>query len=325
MGKFKIVITDTVREDINTELGVLKTGLGEEIEIEKYQIKNSKDIIDKVRGCDGIITCYALIGREVIETLEKCKIIARYGIGVDNIDLDAASRKKIYVTNVPDYCIEEVSDHTIALILALVRKIKILEGGVYKWDLNIARPIKRVSELTLGIIGFGKIARAVAKKARAFSFRVIAYDRYVDDEGVYSSIGVKKVEFEYLLSESDVITIHVPLTDETRHLISTGEFNLMKKRPFIVNTARGGIIDERALIKALNEDKVSGAGLDVLEDVPPSEDNPLLKMKNVVITPHAAFYSEGSIEEMERRAAEEVVRALRGEKPINIVNREAFE
>lgn len=320
----KVVITDTVRENIDTELEVLNGGLGKDVVVEKYQVKDARDIINKLRDSDGIITCYAFIGREVIESLEKCKIIARYGIGVDNIDLGAASEKKIYVTNVPDYCIDEVSDHALTLILSLVRKIKVLESGVEKWDLNIARPIYRLSELTLGILGFGKIARRLVSKAKVFDFKVIAYDKYIDDEAVYNREDVRKVGFNKLLAESDIITIHVPLTKETRHMISEREFCLMKKRPILINTSRGGTIDEKALVKALNDGKVSGAGLDVLEDVPPSKENPLLKMKNVIITPHAAFYSEGSIEEMERRASEEVVRALKGERPVNIVNKEAF-
>jgi len=324
MCKLKVVITDTVREDIDTELGVLQKGLGEDLIVEKYQVKECKDIMDTLSDSDGIITCYAKIDRNVIESLKRCRIIARYGIGVDNIDVESASKKKIYVTNVPDYCVDEVSDHAITLILCLVRKLKILESGVLKWDLNIAKPIIRISDMTLGIVGFGKIARALAEKARPFKFRVIAYDKYVDNQSIYNSFGVERVDFDDLLKQSDVISIHVPLTPETKHMISKREFNLMGGKPIIVNTSRGGIIDEEELFKALKEEKVSGAGLDVLEDVPPSDENPLLKLKNVVITPHAAFYSEGSIVEMERRVSEEIVRALKGMEPVNIVNREAF-
>ena len=324
MNSYKIVITDSVGKDIYTEERILKENLGSAAIIKKFQVKDAEEIRNEILDCDAIITCYTLIKGNLIADLQKCRIIARYGIGVDNIDLRSASAKSIYVTNVPDYCVDEVSDHTMALILNLIRKIKLLDRVAEHWELSIAKPITRIADLTLGIIGFGKIARLVAKKANAFGFKILAYDKYMVGEEIYRKYDVEKSSFEDLLMNSDVITLHIPFTEETDNLIAMREFDLMKKKPLIINTSRGGIINEDDLYKAIGEGKVYGAGLDVLSYIPPGKDNPLFELDNVIITPHAAFYSEGSIEEMEARASMEVVRALTGKKPENIVNKEAF-
>jgi len=321
MSKYKIIITDTVDKDIKTEERIIKEKFGEDVTIKKFQTKNTEEIRDEVIDCDGILNCYSKIQGSLIKDLKKCKIIARYGIGVDTIDLAEATKKGIYVTNVPDYCIEEVSDHAITLILNLVRKIKLLDKTAEKWDLNIAKPIKRLSDLTIGLIGLGKIGRRVALKANTFGFNILAFDKMIDNDKIFQKYNAKKVSFEELLADSDIISIHVPLTEETRDLITSKEIILTRKNPIIINTSRGEIINEHDLYKAIIEKKINGAGLDVLVDVPPIN-NPLLKLDNVIITPHTAFYSEGSIEELKIQASMEVVRVLSGAEPQNIVNRE---
>lgn len=323
MGKYKIIITDHVADEIDTEKDVLERNLGSDLIIREFQTKNVDEVINEVLDCDAIINCYAKISGELIRKMSNCKIIARYGIGVDTIDVEAATKENIIVTNVPDYCCDEVSDHTITLILNLIRKIKLLDKNVKEWNLNIAKPIKRISNLTLGIIGFGKIGRLVSMKASVFNFKILVYDKIDINNNIYKKCNAEKSSFKNLLKISDVISVHLPLTKETRNLITSEEIALLRKKPIIINTSRAGIINEKDLYNAIIDKKVSGVGLDVLERIPPLN-NPLLRFDNVIITPHSAFYSEGAIEEMEIRASMEVVKALKGIKPENVINKEVL-
>jgi len=259
----------------------------------------------------------------VIESLKRCKVIARYGVGVDNIDIKAATEHKIIVANVPDYCIDEVSTHTMALILACARGITLLNSKIKekRWDFTLAKPLFRTQGKTLGLFGLGRIGRMVAQKASGFGFKIIAYDPYI------SSIDdrIELVGFSKLLSDSDFVSIHVPLTAETRHSFGENELKKMKKTAYLINTARGPIVDEKALYKALKNRWVAGAALDVMEKEPPDWENSLLKLDNLIITPHISFYSEESYAELKKKVAKAVLLVMKGELPPALVNPQAVE
>lgn len=281
--------------------------------------------VDEVRaataGAVGVLNCYAPMPAEVIASLDRCRVIARYGIGIDTIDLAAATAQGIIVTNVPDYCIDEVSDHALALILSLARGIVRLDRSVHAggWSPSEARPLHRIPGRTLGLVGFGRIARRVAVKAAAFGFRIVATDPFVPGQTMKDA-GVEPRELDALLSESDVVSIHAPLTDASRYLIGAPELARMKPGAILVNTSRGALVDTAALRDALAAGSLGGAGLDVLETEPLDPDDPLLRRQDVVVTPHASFYSEESIAELQRKAAEQVVAALAGDRPPYAVN-----
>jgi len=315
--KQRIVITDCDHPSAEIERKVLS-----EIDPEFIlaQCNTEEEVIEVAKDADGIINQYAPITRKVIESLKKCKVIARYGVGVDNIDVEAATEHKIIVANVPDYCIDEVSTHTMALILACARGITLLNSKIKekRWDFTLAKPLFRTQGKTLGLFGLGRIARMVAQKALGFGFKIIAYDPYVprvDD-------GIKLVEFSQLFSDSDFISIHSPLTEETRHSFGENELKAMKKTAYLVNTARGSIIDEKALYKALEGRWIAGAALDVMEKEPPDWENSLLKLDNLIISPHISFYSEESYVELKTKVAQAVLSVLKGELPRAIVNPE---
>jgi D-3-phosphoglycerate dehydrogenase len=269
-----------------------------------------------------IIDADVNISLDVIEEMKKCKIIVTASVGFDHIDLKAASSRGIYVSNVPGYCAEEVADHTIGLMIAVARKILILNKSTKagKWDdWRAAEPVFRLRGRTLGIIGLGRIGTAVALRAKAFGLNVIAYDPYIPI-GRDASLGVKSVDLDSLLRESEIISIHVPLTDETRHMIASLEFRRMKDGVFIVNTARSAVVDAKALVDSLRSGKVAGAGWDVFENEPPDQDDPLLRMDTVVVTPHTGFLSVESQRDRQTMAVDEVERILRHERPRSALN-----
>jgi len=322
LGKFKVVITDSdygsheIEEEVLSSIGA---------DLVKFQCKTEDDIIRCCSDADGLLNQYAPITRRVIENLQRARIIVRYGVGVDNIDIKAATERGIFVANVI-YDITDVADHTLSLILSLSRKIIWADRNVKenRWDWKSVQPISRLKDKTVGIIGFGRIGRKVAQRLKGFEVKILSYDPYVPEE-IFREYGVEKVDFETLIKESDIITVHTPLTDETRHMIGEKELRSMKREAILINVSRGGIIDEKALYKALKERWISGAGLDVLEVEPPSKDNPLLRLDNVIITPHMAWYSNKSLDEIRRKAAEEVARALSGQIPMNLVNRDVLK
>jgi D-3-phosphoglycerate dehydrogenase len=249
--------------------------------------------------------------------LTRCKAIGRFGLGVDNIDLVTAKEKGIAVNYVPDYCIREVSDHAMALLLALIRKIplsnKLVQGG--RWEMPAVVPIRRIEGTVLGLMGFGHIPRLVAPKAQAFGIKVIAHDPYAKPE-VFKAAGVESVDFDTLLKTSDYVSVHAPLLPATRGLMNAAAFAKMKKGAYVVNTARGPLIDEPALIAALDAGQVGGAGLDVVAAEPLAKDSPLLGRDNVIISPHTAFYSIEALEELQSKCASDVARVLSGEKAV---------
>ena len=313
--KPKVVITDCDHPSIEIEKEILSEINPEFI---LAYCHTEDEVIEAAKDADGIINQYVPITRRVIESLKGCKVIARYGVGVDNIDVEAATEYGIIVANVPDYCVEEVSTHTIALILACARGITLLDRKrrEKKWDFTLAKPLFRTKGKTLGLFGLGRIAKIVAQKASGFGFKIIAYDPYVSKV----DSGIKLVEFSQLLSDSDFISIHSPLTNETRHSFGENELKKMKKTAYLINTARGPIVDGKALYKALENKWIAGAALDVMEKEPPDWENSLLKLDNLIITPHISFYSEESYIELKTKVAESVLSVLKGELPRAIVN-----
>jgi D-3-phosphoglycerate dehydrogenase len=286
-----------------------------------------EEVIASYRDADAIIISGEKITRKVVDSMEKCKIISRMGIGYDSIDVTAATAKGIPVAVVPDASTVEVSDHVMAMILALAKKLIPLNQAVRKglWGkpemFQIAIPGFRIAGKTLGLIGLGRIGKAVARKAQAFGMKVIAYDPFVFHDDV-KELGIELVGMDRLLPESDYISVHSPLTGETKHLINAEAFKRMKKTAYLINAARGGVVDEQALYIALKEKTIAGAGIDVTDPEPPKPDNPLFQLDNIIITPHFAWYSEESAAELRQRATESVIAIIKGEWPRTIVNPE---
>jgi D-3-phosphoglycerate dehydrogenase len=319
---FIVAITDYVFPSLEPERRVLAP-LG--VELRPAQCKSEEEIIALTQEADAILNCYAKMTARVIENLNRCRIIARYGIGVDNVDLAAASKAKILVTNVPDYCVDEVSDHALALLLALARHVVAADGAVKAgaWDVVARAGIRRLRGQTMGLVGFGKIAKALTSKVQPLGMKVLVYDPYLEAE-LIARYGVEAVSLDRLLAEADAISIHVPLSSETRNLIGERELALMKSAAFLINTSRGGIVDELALAMALKEKRLGGAALDVLAVEPPPPDHPLRQAPNMILTPHLAFYSRESVIELQTKTAEEVARALKGEPLRSPVNPEVL-
>src|SRR5262249_17845077 len=278
---------------------------------------SADDILAVARDADAILVTYAKLPGELLRQLTRCKAIGRFGLGVDNIDLPAAKALGIAVNYVPDYCLREVSDHAMALLLALARKVtlanKLVQSG--RWEVPPLVPLRRLEGQVLGLIGFGNIPRAVAPKAKAFGLKVVAYDPYAAKE-VFATAGVESVSFDDLLARSDFISVHAPLMPATRGLVNAAAFAKMKKGALIVNTARGPLIDEPALIGALDSGHLGGAALDVVTTEPLAKDSPLIGRDNVILTPHTAFYSVEALEELQTKCASDVARVLSGEKPV---------
>lgn len=274
------------------------------------------EIVDFASDADGLIVQYARMTRDVLARLPKCKIISRYGIGLDNIDLDAAKEIGICVVHNPAYCIDEVSDHAVAMVLNLLRQISygtdLIHSGV--WDYSRMTPIKAAGDTVIGIFGFGRIGRRFARKMLALGYRCIGYDPYVEDE-FFTSDNVTRVSFFELLAQSDCVSVHCSLTDETRGIFDETNLGKMKQGAFIVNTSRGPIVDIAALCVLLESGKIRGAGLDVLPEEPPKHNCAILQSPRVLLTPHAAFYSDASIIEVRSSIAEQIVEFMKGNVP----------
>jgi len=281
--------------------------------------RNEEEVLDLCREADAVLVTYAPITAKVIKGLTRCRIIARYGIGVDNVDVRTASEHGIVVTNVPDYCVDEVSDHALALLLTCARRIVQLNESVRqgRWDYRPFRPLPRLRGKTVGLLGYGKIARALARKVKALGMLVTAHDPYVPEVAMREDGTSPAPSLEALFREADFLSVHAPLVPETRGIVDQSAFALMKKTAFIINTARAEIVNEPHLVDALKSGTIAGAGLDFLTD--PSADHPLLGFPQVIVTPHAAFYSEESTDELQERAVGEVVRVLSGQSPLCVV------
>lgn len=316
----KVLITDYVWPSLDPEKQVLEAA-GFELVVAP---DGSEDTLAKLaENVDAIMFCFAQVTERVLRSAGRCVVASRYGIGVDNLDIPVCTELGIVVTNVPDYCIGEVTDHALGMIVALNRRLAPHSAAVRRggWtEVKLDQPMKRMSDATLGIIGFGRIGRVMAQKARAFGVRVLAHDPLLSPGQQIGETSV--VSLNELLRESDFVTLHVPLTEDTQGMIGRDELAVMKQGAILVNASRGGLIDELALADAMASGHIGGAGLDVMEPAPPSPDHPLLKQENVIITPHTAFFSQASTLELETRTAREVVRVSRGEEPENFINPE---
>jgi len=320
MGKIKLVISDCDHGTVEAEKKVFEEA---GFDWELFDCKTEDEVIEHCAGAAGILSQYAPIKARAIASLPELKVLSRYGVGVDNLDIEAASRAGVAVCNVPDYCQDDVSTHAFALLLDLVRKVTRLavdtaSGG---WDFRLAGSVPRTEGKTLGLLGFGAIGRIVARKALGFNMKVIAYDPYIKS----TEMDVKLVSLDELLRQSDFISIHAPLTAETEKVINAESISRMKDGAYLVNTSRGALVDEKALAHALKSGKLAGAGLDVLTREPPEKDNPLLGLKNVVITPHSSFFSNESFHELKEKAARNMVEVLTGKQISYLLNRDALK
>jgi D-3-phosphoglycerate dehydrogenase / 2-oxoglutarate reductase len=314
MSRPLIAVTDSPFPSLDPAKAALK-GLDPELRMAKSA--SAEDILAVARDADAILVTYAKLPGELLRQLTRCKAIGRFGLGVDNIDLPAAVELGITVTYVPDYCMHEVSDHAMALLLALARKIPpsnaLVQAG--RWEMPAVVPIHRLAGRVLGLVGFGNIPRALAPKAKAFGFRVVTHDPYVSAQTL-SAAGVEGVSFDELLAMSDFVSIHAPLQPSTRGLFNAEVLRKMKRGAFLINTARGPLLDEDALVAALDEGQLGGAALDVVAVEPLPKDSKLIGRDNVILTPHTAFYSVEALEELQSKCAADVARVLSGEAPV---------
>jgi D-3-phosphoglycerate dehydrogenase len=315
-----VVVSDTKVMDEETRAAVLNAV---DATVETTDAKEPAAVARAVDGADALIVdASTQVTAEVVDAADSLQVVGRAGIGVDNIDVRAAVEAGVTVVNVPDYSVEEVSTHAFALVLACLRKIPTFDRSVKngEWEWSVGQPMHRLAGSTVGLVAFGKLARRFAAKLRGFDVDVVAYDPYVPDCRM-GDLGVESVTFETLLTDSDIVSLHAPLTDETRGMIDADALDRMRDDGLLVNTARGGLVDETALYDALVSESLDGAGLDVRESEPPEESS-LHDLDSVVCSPHVAWYSEESRVELTQTVAEDVVRVLRGEEPENPVDPE---
>jgi D-3-phosphoglycerate dehydrogenase / 2-oxoglutarate reductase len=324
----KVVITDYDFGDVDVESRILEAAGAQVIAL---QAKQEQDLFEVATDCAAMINQYARIGGETIARMQRCEVIARYGVGVDIVDVASATERGILVTNVQDYCTEEVADHAIALWLTLARKLpmynRATHAGVWRWQSG--QPVHRMRGRTMGIVSLGKIGQAIASRAKAFGVHVIAYDPFLPSH-IAKSLGVELVSKTELLARSDYVLMQAPMTPDTRHFLSEAEFENMKPGAILVNTGRGPTVDNQALYRALTDGHLAAAGLDDPEEEPAKraswspEDNPIFTLPNVLVTPHAAYYSEESIRQARVTAATQVAKVLTGQPPDYTVNAHAL-
>jgi len=323
-AKGTVLIADSDFGDVEIERAIVE---GAGFRLIAAQCKSEDEVIEQGRDADGILTQYARIGARAIQSFTRCRVIARYGTGVDIVDVDAATGRGIQVTNAPnDWCADEVADHAIALWLAAARRISEYDRAVRRgeWRWQSGQPIWRVRGRVFGLLSFGAIARAIAERARPFGVEIWAHDPFVDPERIRNA-GVRSVSFDELVEGTDYLVIQSPLTPTTRHLFDDATLRRMKPTAILVNTARGPIVEDAALFRALSEGRIAAAAVDDLEEEPAkvrawSPANPIFRLPNALVTPHAAYYSEESIALVRRIAAEEAVRVLSGLPPRSPVN-----
>jgi D-3-phosphoglycerate dehydrogenase len=312
----RVLITDHPWGDALIERKILEP---EGIEIVEAADGAEATLVAAANDASAIATCWAKVTKAVIENAPRCRHIARMGIGLDNIDVATATSAGIIVTNVPDYCVTEVADHALALLLASARNVGFFHHRIKNGEYSLTNgpPMHRLAGRTLGLVGFGRIARDVMTRAQAFGLNVIAHSQSGNDYGT----GCKMVSLDELLTQSDYVSLHAPLTPETRGLIGEKSIQKMKPTAFVINTSRGGLIDTEALRKAIQEKRLAGAALDVFEKEPPDVTHPLFADERVIATPHAAFVSEESLIELRERVARQILDVLQGREPENIVNK----
>lgn len=320
-----VLITDYAWPSLDIERSILDP-LGATLMVAERG--DAEELLRLAPYADAILTCWRQISVPVLEAATRCLVVSRYGIGLDNIPVQRATELGMLVTNVPGFCLDEVSDHVMALLLACARRlpqfITSTRSGIWRQQLDNDSPlttqsIPRLRGQTLGLIGYGDLARALVPKALGFGLRIIAYTPRLAPDALYP-FGHVTNDLGHLLREADYVSVHVPLTAETRCMIDETALRQMKPTAVLINTSRGAVVDEPSLIQALQNGWIAGAALDVLTDEPPPPDHPLLTMSNVIVTPHVAFYSATAIEELVRRAAEQVAQILRGDVPTHVVN-----
>jgi D-3-phosphoglycerate dehydrogenase len=316
-SRFHVLVTDYAWDSLDIERAVLNP-LGAQLVV--AETGDEAELLRLAPQADAILTNWKTVSAAVLNAAPRCRIVSRYGVGVDNIAVERATELGILVTNVPDYCVEEVSDHALALLLACARSIATFDRATNKgaWDLPGGKPMYRLRGRTLGIIGYGRIGAALAGKVACLGLRVLAYGPQIE-EGERDGVTFTR-NLPWLLAEADYVSLHVPLTPDTRVMVNAVFLGQMRPGAFLINTARGAIIDEPALAQALEAGVIRGAALDVLTVEPPPPDHPLLGLPNCLITPHAAFTSVESLAELEQRAAYHVALALQGELPPHVVN-----
>lgn len=319
MGRpLKVVVTDCEYESLKVEREAMER-IGASLLV--CQCQDEEELMEKTAAADGIFVQFAYISRRVIENMKQCRVIVRYGVGIDCVDVAAATEHGIMVVNVPDYGLQDVADHTVALLLTAARKIVLLNNNVKagNWDYKIAKPVSRLKGKTLGLVAFGNIASMVAERVKPFGLHLQTYDPGVSDE-MLQKHAVTRVDFDTLLSTSDFISLHAPLLPSTRHMLNESAFRKFKHSAILINTARGGLVDESALVMALQQGYLAAAALDVTDSEPIKADSPLLAMDNVIITPHAAWYTEEAQQSLQNNATADMVRALSGDIPLNLLN-----
>ncbi len=323
MGKILIAVADSPFPNLNPAEEVLSELDAELVMADEPTLEG---ILKVASQADGLMVTYGQITADVIAGMEKCKVIGRFGLGVDNIDIEAATKAGIAVVYVPDYCVDEVSDHAMAMLLDLARKVSFSNSLVQagRWEMSAVTPLSRLRGRTLGLAGLGQIPRALTPKAQAFGLKVIAFDPYIDKD-VATELDVELVDFETLLKSSDYVSIHVPMMPETEKMFGADAFAQMKPDALLDNTARGPLVDTDALAKALDSGEIGAAALDVMPVEPPGADHPLLGRDNVILSPHTGFYSVEALDELQAKAAQGVVDVLKGRKPVYPINPEVLE
>jgi D-3-phosphoglycerate dehydrogenase len=313
-----VVITDCDHPDVEPERRVFAEA-GVEVRLETCESED--DVIAAAPDADALIVQYAPVGDAVLDALERCRGVVRYGVGVDTVDVEAATRHGVWVVNVPDYGTEEVSDHAVALALCLLRGVVALDRSVRdgRWDESAARPLHRLSTRTVGVVGCGRIGAAFARKVQGLGLRVVGHDPAgMPDE--LRSAGVEDATLEELLEACDAVSLHLPLGPDTEHVIGARALERMRPGAYLINTSRGGLVDSAALLSALDAGEIAGAALDVLESEPPEPGDALVNHERVVVTPHAAWYSEESSDTLKSEVAREAIRIITGERPRSPVN-----
>ncbi len=324
MAQFKVVLTDFGDPDHSLESEVFKAS-GLDVDFVRLQARTPEELLPTVADADGLLVQWFKVTPEIMDKMPKCRVISRYGVGVDMIDVAAATARGIIVANVPDFCIDEVSTHTLAFILSLNRHLwehhQHVKSG--KWGGPPGGAPSRLSTQTVGVVALGNIGREVARKVSAFGVKVLGCDPYIKPEKL-QGLDVELVGLEELLRRSDYVCIHTPLVEETRHLIGAAQLAVMKPTAYLINVARGPVVDQAALYQALVAGTIRGAALDVLEQEPPSPDDPILKLDNVIFTPHAASWTTEAGVQLRRDTAGNVVTFLQGKLPRAIVNRKGL-
>lgn len=319
--KFRVVLTDYRYESIQPFFDVYDKY--PDIEFVPMQLHSKEDIMRETEFADGVQCHFEQLDADVIKNLKNCKVIARSAVGVDNIDIQAATEMKIPVANVPDYCLDEVSNHAMLLILSCAKKFNLLErtAKAGNWDYAVTKPVCAIRYQTLGLVGCGNIARRLAGKAKAFGMKLVGYDPYLPAE-VFEQFGIERCEkLDDLLAVSDFVNIQLHHNASTDKMVNAEFLSKMKPTAYLINTARGGIVDEAALVEAVKNGVIGGAGLDVLSSESIPADHPLLQFDNVIVTPHAAWYTEEAMYTLLTSAAAEVVRVLHGEPLKHQVNK----